>query len=77
MVVFEGLIKFDARRMIYLFEDVDLVQKEFRVFDVLLCDFLNSSPFTSMFLLGLIDYAVGSLAKFLSTQRRCTFGLKS
>lgn len=57
-----------------MLENIDLIEEELRVFDVFLCDFFDCPPLPSLFLLGFIDYAIGSFAEFLGLKKGLLLG---
>lgn len=68
-VVFEGFVETNARRMVDAFEDFDLIDEQFGLFDILLCYLFDSSPlpFNSLFP-GFVYNSICSLAEFFRVE---------
>lgn len=65
-VVFESFVETNARRMVDAFEDFDLIDEQFGLFDILLCYLFDSSPLPfKSFFPGFVYNSICSLAEFL------------
>jgi len=66
-LIFEGLVESNARGMVDVFEDLDLVDEQFWLLDVPFGNLFDSSPLTfDSFFSCFVDHSVCSFTQFLS-----------
>jgi hypothetical protein len=69
LLVFKGLVKFYAGRVVNRFQNLDLVEKKLGLFDVFLGYLFDSPPvLPSQLFSRLVNDSKGSFSKFLNLQ---------